>query len=159
MAATTGRASAPRASASSELTPTVGNPRACASARAVAIPIRSPVKLPGPSADREPLDVAPPHARRRQRLAGGGEQPRRVGRPRTRRGVVADFEDRIVNKNARHRRRGRGIEPQHDHEVSTLASPPACASATCRTTCRSPSSASSPRRSGHSTNVISSGPK
>ena len=39
----------PSASASSELTPTSGSPLPCASARAVEIPIRSPVKLPGPT--------------------------------------------------------------------------------------------------------------
>ena len=48
-ASTIGASPAPRASASSVLTPTIGSPRACASARAVAIPIRRPVKLPGPT--------------------------------------------------------------------------------------------------------------
>src|SRR5437870_99156 len=49
LASTTGRApGAPAASASSVDTPATGTPRASASPRAVASPMRTPVKLPGP---------------------------------------------------------------------------------------------------------------
>ena len=148
------RLPAPRASASSVLTPTIGSPRACASARAVAIPIRRPVKLPGPTPTASRSSASQPTPAASSASSAAASSRAGVRRPHPRRGIVAHLEDRIVNQNARHRRRGRGIEPEHDHDDSTRRSPPACASATCRATGRSPSSASSPRRSGHSTNVI-----
>ena len=84
--------SAPGASASSELTPTSGSPRPCASARAVAMPIRSPVKLPGPTPTAIRSTSSQPTPGRRQRLLRRAQQPAACAGPLAGLRVVAHLE-------------------------------------------------------------------
>ena len=93
-ASTSSASVAPSASASSELTPTSGSPRACASARAVEIPIRSPVKLPGPTPTAIRSTSSQPSPACSERRLGGAQEPVRVPGADPRLRVVAHLEDR-----------------------------------------------------------------
>ena len=91
LASITGTApGAPAASASSVETPAAGTSSASASPRAAARPIRMPVKLPGPDADGERVDVARVRARLAQELVDVGEHARRAGGPLAEHLPVAD---------------------------------------------------------------------
>ena len=129
-------ARAPAASAASEETGASGSPRPCASARAVAIPIRRPVKPPGPtptairstSSQPTPPSASACSSSGSSRAAWSPREP--VGR------VVARLDDAAVGE--QHAgdggRRGR-VDRDEDHAPRTSIrrrSPPACASVTWR---------------------------
>ena len=151
----------PGASASSELTPTSGSPRACASARAVAIPIRRPGEAARPDADRDPVDLLPaqPGAARappRPRPAAGSRA--RAARPgagssRTSTTVPAASSTPAT------------VAVVAVSRPRTITSPPASAGRRRRARARRGARSAAaeqrlgPPRSGHSTNVTRSGPK
>ena len=152
--------SAPRASASSVLTPTTGSPRPCASARAVAMPIRRPVKLPGPTPTASRSTSSQPTPARRQRLLGGGQQPRGVRRARPRRRVVAHLDDAPSARSTPATVGGRrGVEAEHDHDAAAAGRRPRARAPRAARPAARPAAPRARARSGHSTNVTGPGPK
>ena len=112
-----------------------GCPRARASARAVAIPIRSPVNVPGPtptairSTSSQPTPAALEHLddqRQQARGVAAGARPARGSSRALERDAVriADSATAVA--------RGGGVEGQDPHAISTQprSSPPACSSRT-----------------------------
>ena len=154
----------PAASAASVETPTSGRSRACASARAVAMPIRRPVKLPGPDADaRAAPTSSQPDARRRASAVArpAPSSSRRVAGPLAGRRVVArsTASPRRRRAAATDGRRRRGVEAEdvHRRDASIRAAVAAGvleAHAHARRALEL-----GPRASGHSTNAIAVGPE
>ena len=132
-----------------------GRSWACASARAVAMPSRSPVKPPGPMPTQiRSTSSQPPPASASTCLE---QRLQRLGVARRAVGIVAALELAVRGDDGDRGRARRGVEAD-DHSTSIRRpSPPACASRT-RCLTRSPGQASS-ACSGHSTKTIASSAK
>ena len=148
-------ASIPAASAASDDTGRSGSPAACASARAVATPMRRPVNAPGPT----PTAIAsrssqPSPARSITSATAGISSLACAGRAAEALGSGRDLERRAVGaQHAGARRRGGGVEAEQAHSiVIRRRSSPTCSSRTRAATRRSSGSATA----GHSTNATRS---
>ncbi len=151
-----------------------GWPRAWARARAVAIPMRSPVNVPGPGPDRDPVDRLPADLGRLEYPHHQPQQVRGVARALARERIVPGSEHHVAKAGERHRGGRRcSVEGEDPHRSSIAAgslsgasgasivtvrvSPPACSMSTRAATCESQAMrATAPP--GHSTNAIRSGP-
>ena len=126
--------STPRASASRLETPTIGRSWPCASARAVEMPSRRPVKPPGPVPTQMRPTSSQPTSAWASACSSSGLQRLGVARALAGRGIVAALDLAPARNEHRDRRGGRGGVDADDRlhgSISILRwSPPACASRT-----------------------------
>ena len=110
-----------------------GRPSRAASPRAVAIPIRRPVNVPGPRPTRDQLEVVPAEAGLVEEAGGEREEAGRVARARAGLDVVARLGTVAVREvKTDDGRGGRRVEGEGDQPETSIRrrSPPRCSSVT-----------------------------
>ena len=122
----------------------------------MAIPIRRPVKLPGPTPTAIAVELSPAEAGALHDLGHGGHQLGGVRRRTSERGRLRSDLERlaVIAQHAGGGRGSGGVEAEKAHSILIRRrSPPRCSSRTRAAT----RSSRGPAASGHSTNATRSG--